>query len=219
MITSFVIYSVYRYFKGNKDEDGGAEGEKNQLREKSAAKQGAKMALDWYTIGLCTVYMFAGPVLILLNKFILSNLNFPYPMFLSALGVFFSAAVARVLVMAGVVKLQRKEQVEGMHYIKRVLPVGLFHAGTLAFVRFLSSLSSFFLHSFFISFFGCFYHSCRRCRCVCRRSLLTNKPLLTPYTPSEPLPLPLALFLLPSLSHSSLPCFLCPVYLDTQSIN
>jgi hypothetical protein len=150
MITSFVIYSVYRYFKGNKDEDGGAEGEKNQLREKSAAKQGAKMAFDWYTIGLCTVYMFAGPVLILLNKFILSNLNFPYPMFLSALGVFFSAAVARVLVMVGVVKLQRKEQVEGMHYIKRVLPVGLFHAGTLAFVRvplFLPSLlPSFFSH-------------------------------------------------------------------------
>ena len=36
--------------------------------------------------------MFAGPLLILLNKFILSNLNFPYPMFLSALGVVFSAA-------------------------------------------------------------------------------------------------------------------------------
>ena len=75
--------------------------------------------------------MFVGPALILLNKFILQNLHFPYPMFLSALGVMVSALVARVLVMLGVVKLQRKEQIEGMLWVKRVLPVGLAHAGTL----------------------------------------------------------------------------------------
>ena len=78
-------------------------------------------------------YMFIGPALILLNKYILHNLAFPYPMFLSCLGVATSGLVAQVAVRAGYVVLQRKEQVEGALWYRRVLPVGLAHAGTLAF--------------------------------------------------------------------------------------
>ena len=57
--------------------------------------------------------MCIGPSLILLNKFILHNLNFPYPMFLSGLGVLVSGLVARCIVDFGFVTLQRKEAVEG----------------------------------------------------------------------------------------------------------
>lgn len=76
------------------------------------------------------IYMFIGPTLILLNKFILKNLNFPYPMFLSGLGVAVSGLVAQIIVRSGHVVLQRKETVEGILWYKRVLPVGLAHAGT-----------------------------------------------------------------------------------------
>ena len=71
--------------------------------------------------------------MILLNKFILHNLDFPFPMFLSGLGVLVSGVVARVIVALGLVPLQRKEAVEGALWYRRVLPVGLAHAGTLAF--------------------------------------------------------------------------------------
>lgn len=77
--------------------------------------------------------MVIGPALILLNKFILHNLDFPYPMFLSGLGVLFSGIVAQLIVRFGFVTLNRKEAVEGVLWYKRVLPVGLAHAGTLAF--------------------------------------------------------------------------------------
>ena len=82
---------------------------------------------------ICTIYMFIGPGLILLNKHILSDLQFPYPMFLSGLGVAVSALVARILVAVGLVTLTRREEVHGILWYKRVLPVGLAHAGTLAF--------------------------------------------------------------------------------------
>lgn len=98
-----------------------------------SAPSTANVSTHVYTIILCVGYMFIGPSLILLNKFILSNLEFPYPMFLSGLGVLVSGIVAQVIVRSGFVVLQRKEQVEGMLWFKRVLPVGLAHAGTLAF--------------------------------------------------------------------------------------
>ncbi len=76
--------------------------------------------------------MVIGPTLIILNKYILYELHFPYPMFLSGLGVLFSGVTAHILVNSGVVKLQKKETVEGIFWYKRVLPVGLAYAGTLA---------------------------------------------------------------------------------------
>lgn len=128
MLTSIAIYSIYRYCNGDK-------GESSTVEEKRAAgsSSGTRVSMNYSTIGLCSLYMLVGPVLILLNKFILSNLHFPYPLFLSALGVSFSAIVARVMVMLGLVKLQRKEAVSGVHYLKRVMPVGFFHAATLSF--------------------------------------------------------------------------------------
>lgn len=86
-------------------------------------------AISFNLIVILLIYMFIGPTLILLNKFILQNLSFPYPMFLSGLGVAVSGLVAQVIVRSGHVVLQRKETVEGMLWYKRVLPVGLAHAG------------------------------------------------------------------------------------------
>ena len=63
---------------------------------------------------VCTLFMFVGPALILLNQYILKSLNFPYPMFLSGLGVAASGFVAQILVKTGFVVLQRKEAVEGV---------------------------------------------------------------------------------------------------------
>ena len=77
--------------------------------------------------------MVIGPSLILLNKYILYELNFHYPMFLSGLGVLFSGLAAHIMVRTGYVKLQRKEAVEGTFWYTRVLPVGMAYAGTLAF--------------------------------------------------------------------------------------
>ena len=87
----------------------------------------------FWTLFVVGIYMVIGPALILLNKFILHNLNFQYPMFLSGLGVLVSGIVARLLVGCGYVTLQRKDAVEGLLWYRRVLPVGLAHAGTLAF--------------------------------------------------------------------------------------
>ena len=87
----------------------------------------------FWTLFVVGIYMVIGPALILLNKFILHNLNFQYPMFLSGLGVLVAGIVARLLVGCGYVTLQRKDAVEGLLWYRRVLPVGLAHAGTLAF--------------------------------------------------------------------------------------
>lgn len=75
--------------------------------------------------------MLVGPSLILLNKYILKNLAFPYPLFLSGLGVLFSAVFAQIIVKLGITTLSKKEQVEGILWYRRVLPVGFAHAMTL----------------------------------------------------------------------------------------
>ena len=107
---------------------------------------------------ICIVYLCIGPGLILLNQHILKALNFPFPMFLSGLGVLASGVLAQIVVKLGLVNLERQESVQGVledtsslfilrlttlihHYyaligvlwFKRVLPVGLAHAATLAF--------------------------------------------------------------------------------------
>lgn len=81
---------------------------------------------------VCILYIFVGLALIILNRFILKSLNFPFPIFLSGLGVFLAGVFAHLLVNAGVVELQRMDAVEGKLWYSRVLPVGFFQACTLA---------------------------------------------------------------------------------------
>ena len=81
---------------------------------------------------LCSLFMLVGPALILLNKYILHDLNFPFPLFISSLGIFLSSIVAKFIVYLGYVTIEKKDEVEGIYYYKRVLPVGVAYAGTLA---------------------------------------------------------------------------------------
>ncbi len=83
--------------------------------------------------GVCVAYMFVGPALILLNQYILKTLMFPYPIFLSGLGVLSSGFFAQALIKLGYVTVEKPEAVQGMLWYKRVLPVGLAHAATLSF--------------------------------------------------------------------------------------
>jgi len=91
------------------------------------------MSNTFFAFAVCGSYVFVGLGLILLNQYILKDLHFPYPMFLSGLGVFASAIFARVLVRLGVSRITKTEAVEGILWYQRVLPVGLASAGTFAF--------------------------------------------------------------------------------------
>mmetsp|Transcript_5523 Transcript_5523/g.9054 ORF Transcript_5523/g.9054 Transcript_5523/m.9054 type:complete len:387 (+) Transcript_5523:214-1374(+) len=85
-----------------------------------------------YSVLICFLYLLVGLALILLNKWILKDVHFPYPIFLSGLGVMASAIFAWTLVILGYVELVNKEAVAGKLWYQRVLPVGLAHAGTLS---------------------------------------------------------------------------------------
>eukprot|EP00605_Chrysophyceae_sp_TOSAG23-4_P002455 GSChrysophyteH1.ASY1.ANO1.2714.1 assembled CDS len=139
MLTSLAIYHAYKHYK--RWQNGGSTDDPEDGKESSTvagfglldAEHTTTIKKHLKTVLICAVYMVIGPALILLNKHILTDLDFPYPMFLSGLGVAVSALVARLIVMFGFVQLSKKEQVEGHLWYKRVLPVGLAHAGTLAF--------------------------------------------------------------------------------------
>ena len=74
---------------------------------------------------LCTVFMLVGPALILLNKYIMQKLPFPYPMFLSGLGVFTSYLFSKALIVAGFATVEKKAEVEGARFYTRVRPLSL----------------------------------------------------------------------------------------------
>lgn len=90
-------------------------------------------AFSWQGLIISTIFMLIGPSLIMVNQYILKTLHFPYPIFLSGLGVVASGLTAKLIVQLGYVKIQRTEAIEGWLWYKRVLPVGLSTAATLSF--------------------------------------------------------------------------------------
>ena len=76
---------------------------------------------------ICLVYMSIGPSLILLNKSIMHDHGFPYPVALSAMGVSASAAASRFAVTMdwGEIRESSREVVRGGAYWRRVVPVRL----------------------------------------------------------------------------------------------
>ena len=84
------------------------------------------------TLILIVLFMMVGPALILLNKFVMQDMHFPYPLCLSGFGIALSAIFARVLVYFKFACIEKSEEVEGVLYYRRVLPVGIAFAGTLA---------------------------------------------------------------------------------------
>jgi hypothetical protein len=85
-------------------------------------------------VGTSVFFMVAGPSLILLNKYILYDLNFPFPFILAGMGVLTSALYADILAYSGYFEMtsEKKEAIKGENFVKRVLPVAIAYAATLA---------------------------------------------------------------------------------------
>lgn len=81
----------------------------------------------------CGAYLFVGPTLIVLNKVILNELHFAFPMTLASLGNVASFLVCTALVHTGVVDLKNKAEVDRSFFLKKIMPIGAMSAGTLFF--------------------------------------------------------------------------------------
>lgn len=81
----------------------------------------------------CTVYLLIGPTLIVVNRRILKELHFNYPMCLSGLGLFFTSVVCVSVVALGWVKLEHRERVTLPFACSNLMPVGAAMASTLSF--------------------------------------------------------------------------------------
>lgn len=104
------------------------------------------------TLLLCFFYIMIGTTIILTNKYILYDLNFQYPIFLSFLGVTFSAIGAHGLVRFGYVKLQKKDEITNAFWYKKILPICFNFASSLA----LGNLAYLYLNVGFIQMFKSF---------------------------------------------------------------
>ena len=76
-------------------------------------------------------FMVIGPSLIVLNKEIMGEFKFPYPILVSNLGVTMSVVLSRAAAALGYLNPPRNASIEGQNYLRRVMPVGLAHATTL----------------------------------------------------------------------------------------
>jgi len=77
------------------------------------------------------LFFTSAPCLIMLNKHLLKDKNFSYPMILSGIGLFSSTLVTQSLRISGILVLDRT--VTRKFYIMRIFPIGLFMALTLNF--------------------------------------------------------------------------------------
>ncbi len=66
----------------------------------SNSNNGISVVMVLKTLAICSIFMLVGPSLIMVNQHILKN-GFPYPMFLSGLGVLATGFAARILIFFG----------------------------------------------------------------------------------------------------------------------
>ena len=83
------------------------------------------------TLIACLAFMTVGPSLIVLNKYIMYNLNFPYPIIISNCGMMFSVLFCETGKLLGYVEYPKHKSIMGWNYFKTVMPVGMAQAGTL----------------------------------------------------------------------------------------
>ena len=81
----------------------------------------------------CALYLLIGPTLIVVNRRILKELHFNYPMTLSGLGLLFTSVVCMSVVGLGWVKLEHRERVTLPFACYNLMPVGAAMACTLSF--------------------------------------------------------------------------------------
>jgi len=82
-------------------------------------------------VGSCVLFLITGPCLIMVNKHILVELNFAFPMMLSSVGLLSCTIVSQFLRLVGVLALEKTVSFET--FLKRIFPIGLFQALTLKF--------------------------------------------------------------------------------------
>lgn len=82
----------------------------------------------------CIAFVFSGPCLVMINKHIMQDLGFHYPMCLGGLGQLFTGFTARALVAGRVaeVRPESKEMVANQRWYFTVLPIAFCKASTIA---------------------------------------------------------------------------------------
>eukprot|EP01083_Nonionella_stella_P019720 54743_1 len=82
-----------------------------------------------------SVYMVSGPLLILMNNYVLNDLVFKYPMMLSSFGIFSSAVIVHLLVFLKIVTIREeiRNVVDCKFLLTHIGILGLFQALTLNF--------------------------------------------------------------------------------------
>jgi len=79
----------------------------------------------------CVLYMVIGPTLILLNKHIMRDLNFNFPMTLSGMGLLSSSIISRTVIDLGY--FQKEHNPDWNFWLKSIMPIGVCLALTLNF--------------------------------------------------------------------------------------
>jgi len=95
----------------------------------------AVLASSWELLGrqyakpllVCLGFMVVGPALIALNKHVMEECDFPFPLTLSSLGLLTSSLVAQFAVRLGFAELRPKtvDAVRGWDYLRIVVPIAL----------------------------------------------------------------------------------------------
>ncbi|KAJ1468466.1 hypothetical protein T484DRAFT_1920279 [Baffinella frigidus] len=116
------------------DEDPESEDQtaKPLLRQEAGPSAGAAMG-TLYTLSVVTCFMLVGPGLMIVNKEILSTVDFPYPLLVSSMGLVFAAVTTHSMQALGYLKLDYRDVVTKNFWVTKCLPVGVCHAATLAF--------------------------------------------------------------------------------------
>jgi len=82
------------------------------------------------TVGVCLTYTAVGPMLILLNKYLMSRGHFPYPILLTCFGQISSCLVSAILVRG--FKVVPLTKMSWRFYVQNVMAVGLATGGAMA---------------------------------------------------------------------------------------
>lgn len=91
-------------------------------------EKGSELALKLFYL---TAFAFSGPLLIMSNKHVLSDIGFAFPLTLSFLTLTFSWTVCFIAIRFGLVEFKHKDMVDRRFYMTNILPIGALSAGTI----------------------------------------------------------------------------------------
>merc|ERR1719428_1246045 len=96
-------------------------------------KSGTELMTSWRQLApqavecflACAVYLVSGPTLIILNKYIMTTLAYPYPIMVANLGLLSMLVVTQLGVRSGFWRLKQVEM-ERSAYMRMALPLAVF---------------------------------------------------------------------------------------------